>query len=48
MIDTPFTGPRRMRFDSNGRLGTSNSNISARQIEGGLQAIIRPDPDGAE
>lgn len=48
MIDTPFTGPRRMRFDSNGRLRTSNSNLSARQIEGGLQAIIRPDPDGAE
>jgi hypothetical protein len=39
---------REIDFDEQGRIWTSNSNIPAWQIEGGLQAVIRLDPDGSD
>jgi virginiamycin B lyase len=47
-LPTLVTFTREIDFDEQGRIWTSNSNIPAWQIEGGLQAVIRLDPDGSK
>jgi virginiamycin B lyase len=47
-LPTRGTFTREIDFDEQGRIWTSNSNIPAWHIEGGLQAVIRLDPDGAD
>jgi virginiamycin B lyase len=47
-LPTLVTFTREIDFDEQGRIWTSNSNIPAWQIEGGLQTVIRLDPDGSK
>jgi len=46
-LPTRVTYTREIDFDDEGRVWTSNSNVPAWQIEGGMPRVLRLDPDGA-
>jgi len=45
-LPTRVTYTREIDFDAQGRVWTSNSNVPAWQIEGGIPRVLRLDPRG--